>query len=166
MSAWGNHLGVRRPVSVEGGGEGRPLRPGCPGGTEGRWVAGGTGGRGGDTCSLWGPQLGGRSRFYFCNWFSCGLPKPLPVEEAAPASSPPLSARPGTGGTRGTRGTKGTGGRRPPARPALTGPGRLPPQGYPSPSYSRPPAWDAGLHRPEPPDPWGRPRGKGPSQES
>ena len=36
-----------------------------------------------------GTAAGRTLAFYFCNWPSCALPKPLPVEEAAPAPRPP-----------------------------------------------------------------------------
>lgn len=90
-------------------------------------------------------------------------PSPFLLKKRPRPRDRPLSARPGTEGTRGTR---GKGGRRPPARPALTGPGRLPPQGCPRSSESRARLGSVGLGRREPPDPWGRPRGRGPSQES
>lgn len=163
MSGAGKSLRVHWLVSVEGSGEGRPLRAGFPGGAARLWVARGAGGSGGDTCSLWGPQRGGRSHFTSVIGLPVDCPNPFLLKKLPRPRARPLSARPGT---EGTRGTQGTGGRRPPARPALTGPGRLPPQGCPSSSQMRPGAWGAGPGRQEPPDPWGRPRGRGPSQGS
>lgn len=98
----------------------------------------------GDTCSLWGPQAGGRSHCTSVIGLPVDCPSPLPLKYQPRPRTSRLPARPGTEGTRGKRGTRG---RRPPPRLRLTGLRRLPSQGRLSSSLSRPRAWSAGLGR-------------------
>ena len=127
-------LGVLWRASVEGSGERRPLRTGPPPNTgAGVW---GAVGRGDDTCSLWGPQPGGRSQLISLIGLLVDCPSPFLLGKRPRPRR--LYARPGTEGTRKKRGTGVTGGRRPPTRRALTGPGRVPPHGRPGAYSSRP----------------------------
>lgn len=162
LGAWKSSTGVPWRVSVDGSGECTHPRKGLLA----RRGSGGLRGELGEHLQPQGAAAGRTLAFYFCNWPSCALPKPLPVGEAAPTPQPPRPAWDGgeERGGEGMRGEGGAGGRRPPSPPGSDRPGTGPAPRPPRVLLLATPG--VGFGRRDPPDSRGRPRGRGPFEQS